>query len=145
MVDKGDLEIDVMIIAMVTETITMVIETTTMGIETVTMEIETVTMEIETVTMEIETVTMEIEAVTMETKDNIKITNHIEVVINKDMIITIAMESKEGIIVINRTDDISCIVQIFTIQSHFHFSFIRVGENCFFLSDIGSDRNWGSV
>ena len=131
MVDKGDLEIDVMIIAMVTETITMVIETTTMGIETVTMEIETVT--------------MEIEAVTMETKDNIKITNHIEVVINKDMIITIAMESKEGIIIINRTDDISFIVQILTLQTHFHFSFIRVGENFFFLSDIGSDRNWGSV
>jgi hypothetical protein len=42
----------------------------------------------------------------METKDNIKITNHIEVVINKDMINTIAMETKEGIIVINRTDDI---------------------------------------
>jgi len=88
-----------MIIAMVAETITMVIETTTTGIETVTMEIETVT-------MEIETVTMEIEAVTMESKDNTKITNHIEVVISKDMIITVAMETKKGIIVINRTDDI---------------------------------------
>lgn len=98
-VDKGDLEIDVMIIVMATETITMAIETITTGIETVTMGIETIT-------MEIETVTMEIEAITMEIRDNIKITNHIEVVINKDMIITVAMETKEGIIVVNRTNDI---------------------------------------